>query len=84
MGTYAAGPRSLATHGGNRRLVLAPFVVGAKVVDWACMLILHPIDGPNVTVYLEYVGNAGSITSPCTSGGMAGGANGPKVPTLVQ
>jgi len=84
MGTYAAGPRSLATHGGNRRLVLAPFVVASKVAAWACMLILHPIDGPNVTVYLEYVGNASSPTSPCSAGGLAGGTNGPLVPTLVQ
>jgi len=84
MGTYAAGPRSLATHGGDRRLVLAPIVVASKVADWACVLMLHPIDGPNVTVYLEYVGNASSPTSPCSSGGLAGGTNGPLVPTLVQ
>jgi len=84
MGTYAAGPRSLATHVGNRRLVLAPIVVASKVAAWACVLMLHPIDGPKVTVYLEYVGNASSLTSPCSSGGLAGGTNGPLVPTLVQ
>jgi Flp pilus assembly protein TadG len=84
MGTYAAGANALATHGGNRRLVLAPFVVGSKVAAWACMLILHPIDGPNVTVYLEYVDNAADPSSPCSVAGLAGGASGPLVPTLVQ
>jgi len=84
MGTYAAGPRALATHGADRRLVLAPFVVASKIAGWACLLILHPIDGPNTTVYLEYVRNASSASSPCTAGGLAGGNGGPLVPTLVQ
>lgn len=84
MATYAAGPRALATHGGSRRLVLAPFVSASKIISWACVLMLHPIDGPNVTVYLEYVGNAASPTSHCASAGLAGGVNGPLVPALVQ
>jgi hypothetical protein len=84
MGTYAAGTHALATHGGDRRLVLAPFVVSATIVAWACMLMLHPIDGPNVIVYLEYVDNAANPSSPCSASGMAGGTNGPLVPTLVQ
>jgi len=84
MGTFAAGPRALATHGGDRRLITAPFVVGGKIAGWACLLMLHPIDGPNVTVYLEYVGNAGSLSSPCASSGLPGGTNGPLVPALVQ
>ena len=84
MGTYAAGANALATHGGDRRLVFAPVVVASKIAGWACVLMLHPIDGPNVTVYLEYVGNAASATSPCASPGMAGGTSGPLVPALVQ
>lgn len=84
MGTYAAGARALATHGGDRRLVLAPVVLAGSVAGWACVLMLHPIDGPNTTVYLEYVSNASNPSSPCASAGLAGGTNGPLVPVLVQ
>ena len=84
MGTYAAGANALATHGGNRRLVMGPVVVAGKVADWACVLMLHPIDSPNTTIYLEYVGNASNPSSPCSSPGVAGGVNGPLVPVLVQ
>lgn len=82
MGTYAAGAHALATHGGDRRLVYAPIVVASKIQDWACVLMLHPIDGPNVTVYLEYAGNAAN--SHCSSAGLPGGSNGPLVSALVQ
>lgn len=82
MGTYAVGSRALATFGGNRRLTFAPIVVGSKIDGWACVLMLHPIAGTNVTVYLEYVGPATS--SLCTSAGLAGGTNGPLVAALVQ
>jgi len=64
--------------------VLAPIVAGTTVTDWACVLMLHPIDGPNVTVYLEYIGNASLPSSPCAGAGLAGGTNGPLVPVLVQ
>ena len=84
MATYAAGPNALTTHGGSRRLVHAPFVIGGVIKDWACVLMLHPIDSVQTTVYLEYVGNAASPSSPCTSVGLAGGTNGPLVPVLVQ
>lgn len=84
MGTYAAGARSLATHGGNRRLVLAPFVLSGKIAAFACVLMLHPIDSTHTTVYLEYVDNAADPASPCTSLGLAGGTGGPLVPVLVQ
>jgi hypothetical protein len=84
MGTYALGAQALATHGGDRRLVMGPVVVGGLIADWACILMLHPIDAPKRTVYLEYVGNASNPSSPCTSAGLAGGTNGPLVPVLVQ
>ena len=84
MGTYAAGPNALATHGGSRRLVHAPFVIGGVIKDWACGLLLHPIDSVQTTIYLEYVGNAANPDSPCSSVGMAGGTSGPLVPVLVQ
>ena len=82
MGTYAVGSHALATFGGNRRLTFAPIVVASKVDGWACVLMLHPIAGPKVTVYLEYVGPAAS--SQCTSAGLAGGTNGPLISALVQ
>lgn len=84
MATYADGTRGLATNGENRRLVLAPIVTGSKIAAFACILILHPIDSVNTTVYLEYVGNAASPSSPCASNGLPGGTGGPLVPVLVQ
>lgn len=86
MGTYAAGPRALSTYGSSRRLVMAPVMAASSgpIDGWACVLMLHPIDAPKTTVYLEYVGNANNPDSPCTSGGLAGGTNGPLVPVLVQ
>ena len=84
MGTHAAGPRALATFGASRRLVLAPIVASTTLTDWACVLMLHPIDKPTTTIYLEFVGNARAISSPCASAGKPGGSNGPLVPALVQ
>ena len=84
MGTYSVNPNRLSLYGRNRRLMIAPFVTGTTIADWACVLMLHPIDGPKVTVNLEYLGNAGSSTSPCASAGLPGGAGGPLVPVLVQ
>lgn len=86
MGTYSAGPRALATYGGSRRLVMAPVMDASSgpIDGWACVLMLHPIDSVQTTVYLEYVGNAGNPSSPCTSSGLAGGSSGPLVPVLVQ
>ena len=86
MGSYAAGPNALATHGANRRLALAPVITpgSTTIADFACVLLLHPIDGPNVTVYLEYVGPGSDPGSPCSSSGLPGGFIGPLVPVLVQ
>ena len=71
--------------GESRRIVLTP-VVGASstIIDYACMLMLQPISGPTTLVQLEYLGNAGNISSPCTSSGLPGGAAGPLVPALVR
>ncbi len=107
--------------GGDRRLIAVPvvdcssFCGGSKtatVVNWACVLMLHPLDEnkPNdeaicssITtanacpkdpkkssdtnfMYLEYLGLADDLNSPCGSNGMTGGADskGARVPTLVQ
>ena len=84
MGTHALGPRALAVFGASRRLVLAPIVAGTTLTDWACVLMLAPIDRPTTTIYLEFVGNATVSTSPCASLGKPGGTNGPLVPALVE
>jgi hypothetical protein len=71
--------------GYNRRIVATPVINGAnQVIDYACMLILQPLTSPTVDVQLEFVGNAGAASSPCTTNGLAGGTAGPKVPVLVQ
>ena len=84
MGTHAAGIHALATYGTSRRLVLAPIVASTTLTDWACVLMLHPIDKPTTTIYLEFVGNARALSSPCASAGKPGGTLGPLVPALVQ
>ncbi|WP_233212335.1 Tad domain-containing protein [Collimonas sp. PA-H2] len=72
-------------YGFSRRLVTAPIVdTSNKVVDYACMFMLQPLSGPTVTVQLEFRGNAGSTSSPCTTNGLAGGTAGPLVPVLVR
>jgi len=73
------------TWGENRRIVLTPVIIASKIVDFACMLMLQPISsGTQATVQLEFLGNAGSPSSPCTAGGLPGGAAGPMVPSLVR
>ena len=72
-------------YGYSRRIVAVPVIDGAtKVIDYACMFMLQPMSSPTVDVQLEFVGNAGAASSPCTTNGFAGGTAGPKVPVLVQ
>ena len=92
--TMNGGYKVLATPGSNgnlaklgmsRRLVIVPVVsTASKVVDFACMLMLQPISGPTDSVQFEYIGNAASISSPCTTNGLAGGNFGPMIPALVE
>lgn len=78
--------------GADRRVVAAPVVrcqdwataQTIQIRDWACVLMLNPIDGPD-DVRLEFLGLAGDIGSPCATLGMPGsGGLGPQVPTLVR
>lgn len=72
-------------YGKNRRVVLVSVVSPAsKIIDYACMLMLQPVTNTTVAVQLEFLGNAGDPGTPCTTNGLAGGAAGPMVPTLVQ
>ena len=83
-----ATPGSVGEHkqyGFNRRVVVTPVINGAStIVDFACMLMLQPMSSPTVDVQMEFLGNAGSVSSPCTTNGLPGGLAGPKVPVLVQ
>lgn len=85
-----------SAYGRDRRLVLAPIVncstYGgggthfANIDDWACVLLLSPINtqGPSVPAKVEYLGLASAPNSPCATSGLAGGTAGPLVPVLVQ
>jgi hypothetical protein len=76
----------------DRRVVAAPIVycpewVSSQTVpikDWACVLMLAPIESPGGVV-MEFLGLAGGSGSPCATLGLpGGGVGGPMVPTLVK
>jgi len=86
---------ALTTRGADRRFVPAPIVDCAAfasaqtvpVLDWACVLMLHPMTNDNTqTIYLEFEGLTSLSGSPCASvGGVGSSAStGPLVPALVQ
>ena len=72
-------------YGYNRRVVTVPVLnSSSSVIDYACMFMLAPLSGPTVDNALEFLGNAGSLTSPCATNGLPGGSAGPLVPVLVR
>ncbi len=72
--------------GRNRRIVTVPVIsASSSVIDYACMLMLQPLEVPMDIARLEFIGNAGALNSPCTTSGLPGGpAGGPLVPVLVR
>ena len=72
--------------GRNRRIVTVPIIsASSSVIDYACMLMLQPLEVPMDIAKLEFIGNAGALNSPCTTSGLPGGpAGGPLVPVLVR
>jgi hypothetical protein len=78
----------------NRRVVVVPVVDCAgwgssqttPILKFACILMLHPMDGPGDPLTLEYLGLSDEIGNPCASTGLPGGPGsvGPRVPTLVR
>lgn len=85
----------LLPRGANRRIASSPIIncnalqnsQTAAVLDYACVLMLHPMDNDNnLTIYLEYIGLSSAPGSPCESLGIPGGpgSTGPAVPGLVQ
>ena len=69
----------------SRCIVVVPVVNGSNgVIDYACMLMLHPLSIPLQPADLEFRGLAGTPGSPCTTAGLPGGSAGPLVPALVR
>jgi hypothetical protein len=87
-GSYS--PTTSAMHqryGYNRRVVTVPVLASGsntRVIDFVCMLMLDPMKQPQDSLHMEYLGNASSAGSPCTSSGLAGYQAGPLVPVLVR
>lgn len=72
-------------YGGNRRLATTPVIdENNRVIDYMCVFMLHPLTGPQDDAQIEVRGNAGTLTSPCTTSGLPGGNAGPLVPALVR
>ena len=82
-GNVAGGHRE---YGRNRRIVTVSVVnASSNVIDYACMLMLQPLEVPLDIAKLEFIGNAGALNSPCTTSGAPGGPPGaPLVPVLVR
>jgi hypothetical protein len=71
--------------GHSRRIVTVPVInTSSKVLDFACMLILQPMTSPTVDIQMEFIGNATSANSPCSTNGASAGGSGASVPVLVQ
>lgn len=90
---------TLQASGADRRIVTVPVVdctswaastpQTVPILDYACVLMLHPMSNDNgpaagEEVWLEYRGAANSAASPCSTSGLAGGTAGPLVPALVH
>lgn len=82
-GASASG--GFAQYGTSRRIVLVPVVNDSmQVTGFACMLLLQPLSIPLANIQVEYIDDASSLSSPCTTSGLPGGAAGPLVPMLVR
>jgi hypothetical protein len=72
-------------YGTDRRLAVVPVIDdAARVTNYVCMFMLHPLTGPSDPAKLEYRGLAGVPDSPCVTSGLPGGSAGPLVPVLVR
>lgn len=71
-----------AASGANRRVVAVPIVKpNREIIDFACVLMLHPLDDNKKPIYLEFIGLLDEPSSPCGSSSIAGGTS---VVNLVQ
>lgn len=85
----------LTQYGADHRVVTIPIMDckdwgttnhKAPIQAFACVLMLHPMEGPGEQTLVEYLGRADEPGNPCITQGMPGSsANiGPKVPGLVR
>ncbi|MDP1653415.1 MAG: pilus assembly protein TadG-related protein [Rhodocyclaceae bacterium] len=84
----------LSNSGSDRRLAVVPIVDCAgwassqttPILKFACVVLLHPMNGPSDPLYLEYQGLSDLPGSPCATVGLPGGPGsvGPQVPALVR
>lgn len=89
---FNASTKEVHGAGADRRIVPVPIVFcdqwGSdhviEIKDWACVLLLHPIDKPIDPVHMEYLGLASEPGTPCATHGIGVGSIGPLVPVLVQ
>ncbi len=91
-GSKKASP-TVHANGANRRIITIGVVedcsAAIKLVDFACMLMLHPLptnaNGKQPKMWLEFIGDASSPTNnPCATIGLPGGSGSLRVPTLVR
>lgn len=77
----------LMAHGADRRVVTLPITTGSSNYfnnQFACMLMLTPLQPSTMTSTFEYLGLATAPGSPCKGSGLVGGTAGPLVPVLVR
>lgn len=85
LAASGSGPNSHGAWGTNRRIVTVVVTnTSNKVIDFVCMFMLQPLSIPMTDVQMEFIGNAGDPSSPCSFSGMPGGVAGPLVPALVR
>jgi hypothetical protein len=79
------------TTGTDRRMAIAPIIdcgnlrpgVATPVLDWSCVLLLHPVEQANDPLAIEYRGRATDPASGCRTTGLPAD-DGPRVPVLTR
>lgn len=80
-----AQKNDLMAHGADRRIVTLPITRADYFNnEFACMLMLTPLEPSSMTSNLEYLGLANAPASPCKGSGLVGGTAGPLIPVLVR
>jgi Flp pilus assembly protein TadG len=77
--------------GTDRRMAIAPIIdcdnlrpgVPTPVLDWSCVLLLHPVQQANDPLAIEYRGRATDPASGCRTTGLPADG-GPRVPVLTR
>ena len=92
-GATVLNSSELRNVGASRRVVTVPSIScpipankSVQISSVACVFLLHPVDGSGSKdlIWLEYLGQANELDSPCSTFGLSGGVGGPLVPVLVR